>query len=539
MALGLRDLEVESYLGIALYNTHGVAIGNLCILHNQSIPNPQRAKQILQVFAARAAAELERQRASTLLEQMNQSLETKVEERTVALMERERHLRESQQRYASLAAAAPVGIFRTDAKGKCIYVNDRCCEIAGLTPEEAFGDGWLQSIYSEDRVRVNAEWERATQENLPFQIEYRFQRPDGKQTWVYGQSSAEYDSLGRTIGYVGTITDISDRKQAEAEREIFLAQLAKLNRELEIANQQLADYSRTLEDKVEARTVELKTAQERIIAQEKLASLGTLTAGIAHELRNPLNFVKNYAEGSIELSQDLLDELQPLLPYIETDTSDSLQWLITDLQDNATTIRHHSQRAAQIIESMMQHVRLDYEQTNLEPTHLHDLLDQAVKLSYHVKRKQNEFFNPTIQTDYETNLALVQAVPSSLMRAFINLIDNACDAMSFKQRQLQTNPAQNAIDYQPTLSISTRILGDNVEIRIRDNGSGIEQEIKSQILDPFFTTKPPGEGTGLGLSITHDIIVKQHQGRLNLDTKIGQFTEFILRLPYDLRKTLH
>ena len=530
-ALVLTDMEVESYLGVALYNTRGEAIGDLCILHNQTIPDPQRAKQILQVFAARAAVELERQRASTLLEQLNQSLETKVKERTVALQEREIHLRESQQRYASLAAAAPVGIFRTDVSGKYIYVNDRWCQIAGLTSEAALGGGWLKSIHSDDLDQVNAEWHRATQENLPFQLEYRFQRPDSKQTWVYGQSIAEYDAKGQVMGYVGTITDISPRKQAEAEREKFLAQLAQLNRELEQANQQLADYSRTLEDKVEARTLELKTAQERIIAQEKLASLGTLTAGIAHELRNPLNFVKNYAEGSVELSQDLLDELQPLLQSLEPETSDSVQFLITDLQENATTIRHHSQRAAQIIESMMQHVRLDYEQTDLQPTHLHDLLDQAVKLSHHIKREHNDNFNPTIETDYETGLELVEVVPSSLMRAFINLIDNAYDAMSFKQRQLKADSPENAIDYRPTLSISTRSLEKQVEIRIRDNGCGIAPQIHSQILDPFFTTKPPGEGTGLGLSLTHDIIVKQHQGRLTLDTKLGEFTEILLILP--------
>ncbi|MEM1168825.1 MAG: AAA family ATPase [Cyanobacteria bacterium P01_H01_bin.35] len=438
----------------------------------------------------------------------------------------------SEQRYATLATAVPVGIFRTDAGGACIYVNERWCHIAGLSPEAAVGEGWLQGLHPDDQAKIAVEWQKFIQENHPFRLEFRFQDADGAITWVYGQSVAERNAQGEICGYVGSITDISHRKQAETEREKFLSQLAHLNQELEQANHQLTDYSQTLEQKVEARTADLKAAQEQIIAQEKLASLGTLTAGVAHELRNPLNFVQNYAEGSIELTQDLLDELQSVIQALEPETSAYILELITDLQENATTINQQSQRATQIIESMMQHTHVGYKQAEPQLTHLHELLDQVVKLVHYNQQAQKRDFNLSIRTDYDPNLESIEVIPSSLMRALINLIGNACDAMRFKQSQLQADSSQRVTDYTPTLSISTRRLEAEVEIRLRDNGCGINPEIQSKVLVPFFTTKPPGEGTGLGLSLTHDIIVKQHQGTLTLDSQLDEFTEIILRLPW-------
>ncbi|CAN1209779.1 histidine kinase [Tumidithrix helvetica PCC 7403] len=313
-------------------------------------------------------------------------------------------------------------------------------------------------------------------------------------------------------------------------------QLSQNQRDLEQANRELEAYSQTLEHRVEERTAELITAQERIIAQEKLAALGTLTAGIAHELRNPLNFVKNYAEGSIELTQDLLDILQPVIQSQEPKASVLIESLIADLQENAATICRHSQRAAQIITSMMQHARTDTEQNSpLQPTPLHDLLNEAVKLAYQGKRVQDSHFNLIVHTDYAFDVDVIQAIPSNLMRAFINLIDNACDAMRFKQHELHTQSTQPAAAYRPTLEVSTRLGEERVEICIHDNGCGISPQILAKVLDPFFTTKPPGAGTGLGLSIAHDIIVKQHQGTLAIDTKFGEFTEILVALPYSQR----
>ncbi len=211
----LVELNAQSYLGVAIYNAQGEAIGNLCVFDSKAILEPQRAEQILRVFAARAGAELERQWAKTALEQLNQSLEIKVTERTAELQERESRLRTSEQRYISLAAAAPVGIFRHDSAGQCIYVNYRACEITGLSREVLMGNQWQNALHPEDRELVMTTWIEAFQTQTTFQLEYRFQQPDGTVRWVYTQAVAEQDTLGQMMGYVGTITDISDRKQTE------------------------------------------------------------------------------------------------------------------------------------------------------------------------------------------------------------------------------------------------------------------------------------------------------------------------------------
>ncbi|NJL45266.1 MAG: PAS domain S-box protein [Leptolyngbyaceae cyanobacterium SM2_3_12] len=188
----------------------------------------------------------------------------------------------------------------------------------------------------------------------PYQIEYRIHRLDGAIRWIAVWGIVAPDLYSLEPQMIGVVADISDRKQAELERELLLQDMAQMNRDLEQANQQLEDYSQTLEHRVEERAMALKAVQQQIIAQEKLASLGTLTAGIAHELRNPLNFVTNYARGSIELSQELLELLQPVLSRSQLEAPGEVQTLIADLQENATTIYAHSQRAEKIISNMMQ-----------------------------------------------------------------------------------------------------------------------------------------------------------------------------------------
>ncbi|MEM9817644.1 MAG: PAS domain S-box protein [Cyanobacteria bacterium P01_D01_bin.6] len=219
----LVELNVQSYLGVAIYSAQGEAIGDLCIFDSGPIADPHRAMQILRVFAARAGAELERQWAKTALEQLNQSLEIKVTERTAELREREIRLKASEQRYSSLAAAAPVGIFRHNMPGECIYVNQRTSEITGLSHEALKGNQWQNALHPEDRERVINAWMQAFQTQTPFQLEYRFQWPDGTSRWVYTQAVAEFDASGQMIGSVGTITDISDRKAAEIALQNLVA----------------------------------------------------------------------------------------------------------------------------------------------------------------------------------------------------------------------------------------------------------------------------------------------------------------------------
>ncbi|MGC1247974.1 MAG: ATP-binding protein, partial [Spirulinaceae cyanobacterium] len=286
--------------------------------------------------------------------------------------------------------------------------------------------------------------------------------------------------------------------------------------------QQLEAYSHTLEEKVEARTSELRAAQQQMISQEKLASLGALTAGVAHELRNPLNFVNNYAEGSTELSVDLLEAIEEQAEVINSEDLEYLKEIVVDLKDNAAAIKQHGQRAASIIFNMMQHARSD--DSGSQKVNLNKLLEEARQLAYHSKRSVDNNFNITFSTQYDDSIGEVEVFSSSLNRAFINLIDNACYAAWSKYQE------QGKL-FVPTLSITTKKLTEQIEIRIRDNGAGIPAQVAEKIFEPFFTTKPTGEGTGLGLSLTHEIIVGQHLGTLQLETEPDAFSEFIITLP--------
>ncbi|HCF28735.1 MAG TPA: serine/threonine protein kinase, partial [Cyanobacteria bacterium UBA11049] len=189
----------------------------------------------------------------------------------------------------------------------------------------------------------------------------------------------------------------------------------------------------------------------------------------------------------------------------------------------------HGQRAENIIHSMMQHARTDSGQ--YQPTELNSLLEQAVQLAYHSRRASDNRFNVTIHKNYDSGIGQLEVVSSDLNRAFINLIDNACYAVQLKQKHYPQELSNEGVVFIPTLWITTQNLGEAAEIRIRDNGMGIQPEIRDKIFHPFFTTKPTGEGTGLGLSLTHDIIVGQHGGTLKMETELGAYTEFIITLP--------
>ncbi|MEG4811406.1 AAA family ATPase [Microcoleus sp. F8-D3] len=300
------------------------------------------------------------------------------------------------------------------------------------------------------------------------------------------------------------------------------AEVNQLNQNLEQANQQLAAYSETLEQKVEERTAELKTAQKQIVASEKLASLGALTAGVAHEIRNPLNFVTSLATLSEELTSEIGEEIGRLSQNLDSESLELINENLTYLKRNVSEINEQGQRANSIIQSMLLHARSDG--SNRQMTDINTLVAQALQLAYHSIRAKDKTFNLTIETDYDQSIGELDVAFSDLSRALINIIDNACYASHIKQFKMTA-------DFNPTVSITTKNLGTAIEIRIRDNGIGIPQENQQKIFLPFFTTKPPGQGTGLGLSITHDIIVGQHRGNLEVQTEPENYTEFIITLP--------
>ena len=328
---------------------------------------------------------------------------------------------------------------------------------------------------------------------------------------------------GLSLGAVDYITKPFQQEEVLARVGVHL-QLRNLTRALESQNDRLKEEIRqreTAQQTLQQTLQELRTAQKQIVAQEKLASLGTLTAGVAHELRNPLNFVNNYAESSVEIAEEVLAFLREDNSVPAPESIAEVKELLVDLKDNAAAIHHHGKRAETIVQNMLMHARSDGGKRQI--ANLNVLVRQAIGLAYQSLRSQDPDFGIHIETKLDPQAGEVDLVPSDISRALINLLENACYALRNKQKSNR--------EFAPQLQVSTRRADGKVEICIRDNGDGIPPEIQDRIFNPFFTTKPTGEGTGLGLSIAYDIIVGQHRGTLALDTSPGAYAEFAIALP--------
>ena len=304
----------------------------------------------------------------------------------------------------------------------------------------------------------------------------------------------------------------------------------RLIKEEEIKRRELIEAQKTeLEIQVAERTqalhqslVELRATQAQLIQSEKLASLGELTAGIAHEIQNPLNFVNNFAEVSAEMLDEMQEELE------KGDTTEAIA-IATDLKTNLEKIKHHGQRASSIVKGMLEHSRAS---TGVkEPTDLNALADEYLRLAYHGLRAKDNNFNATMETHFDPDLPLVSVIPQDIGRVLLNLINNAFYAVH--QRDVETLHATSLQNppYQPTVSVSTQKIDNQILIKVKDNGHGIPEAIKEKIFQPFFTTKPTGQGTGLGLSLAYDIVTKGHGGTLDVQTKEDQGTEFTIGIP--------
>lgn len=267
---------------------------------------------------------------------------------------------------------------------------------------------------------------------------------------------------------------------------------------------------------------QLRDARKQLEECEKMATLGQLTAGIAHEIKNPLNFIKNFSELTLELVQELNEEIAKLAKAIDPAEVEYLNGILADMSGNLVKISEHGKRADSIIRGMLLYAH--GKSGERVSTDINAMLAEFVGLAYQGMRASDNTFNIKIEHDYDPSVGLISIVPQDIGRVFLNLINNACYAAHQKKKAHPDN-------YSPLLKTSTRNLGDLVEIRIRDNGSGISPLLIEKIFNPFFTTKPAGSGTGLGLSISYDIIVNQHHGEIKVDTMDGEFAEFIIRLP--------
>ncbi len=350
---------------------------------------------------------------------------------------------------------------------------------AYLTERDEFGDTPPPDIGAPDKGEVRA-------------ISYERTRPNGRVLEV------RRNPVPGGGGFVFIYSDITERKLAE--QSIHAAR--------EAAERALAD---------------LKLAQANLIQSEKMASLGALTAGIAHEIKNPLNFVNNFANLSNELLGELKETAWPAFATLDADKRDEINETMAMLTGNLEKIQEHGRRADGIVKSMLAHSRGG--SGDRREADVNALVEESLNLAYHGARAQDQNFNITLERDYDKAMKPIELVPQDITRVFLNLCGNGFYAANKRHKE------GGDAAFRPVLKVATRELGDAVEVRIRDNGIGISPEIREKLFQPFFTTKPTGEGTGLGLSISYDIVTQQHGGTIAVDSRVGDFTEFTVRLP--------
>jgi len=401
-------------------------------------------------------------------------------------------MRESEKRHILALEAVGEWVFEWDAVTNDIFYSDGMYKALGLAPEQLqTSDDWQNRIVPDDlggfldcyRVLLKGKVDQ-------FGHEYRYYGADGEVRWASSHGIAVRDEDGKLLRVIGSTGDVTERKEM-------------------LAN--------------------LEGTQQRLIEADKLASLGQLTAGIAHEIKNPLNFVNNFSQLSAGLLAELKELVEPLLAQLEEDDRDDAEDIIATLHGNLGKIEEHGKRADGIVRSMLLHAREG--PGELREVSLNALAEEALNLAYHGARAEVQGFNVTLERNFDEAAGSIEAVSQDLTRVLLNVIGNGLDATHQRANSGEAG-------YQPILSISTRDQGDQVEIVIRDNGTGMPMEVAKKIFTPFFTTKPPGQGTGLGLSISHDIVVTQHGGQFDLDSREGEYTKFRIVLPRRAAMTL-
>lgn len=320
----------------------------------------------------------------------------------------------------------------------------------------------------------------------------------------------------------------AERKKAEAlEREFKISETLKAQLEIQVA-ERTAEISKQKEELEEA-LKELKATQSQLIHAEKMASLGELTAGIAHEIQNPLNFVNNFSEVSVELVDEIRDsrlKTQDTRP--KTEAEELEDEILEDIKKNLEKIQHHGKRADAIVKGMLAHSRKSTGEKI--PTDINALADEYLRLSYHGMRAKDKSFNADFKTEFDPTLPKANVVPQDIGRVLLNIINNAFQACGKDLSGPDSYRGENLTGLTPLVTVSTKSLGDKIEISVKDNGPGIPEAIKDKIFQPFFTTKPTGQGTGLGLSLSYDI-VKAHGGEISVESQEGLGTTFKISLP--------
>ena len=467
--------KIRTALGVPLLR-EGEPIGILFLGRKRVEPFTERQIELVRTFADQAVIAIE-----------NARLLAELRERTDELARREAELRVTFDNMGD-------GVVMFDKELRLAAWNRNFQQIldlpdAVLAERRTYGEyvRYLAERGEFGAIDIDAE-ERRYAENVGHQWSVERTRPDGRVLDV------RHNPVPGG-GFVLIYSDVTERKRAEAE--IHAAR-----------------------DAAEAALRELKAAQASLIHAEKMASLGQLTAGIAHEIKNPLNFVNNFSALSVELLDELKETAAPAFAALDEHILADIEERIKMLTGNLEKITEHGRRADGIVKSMLAHSRGSSGER--QSVDINALIEDALNLAYHGARAQDQSFNITLERDFSPGIAPIELVPQDITRVLLNLFGNGFYAASKKSR---------AAGGRPVLKVSTRDLGEAVEIRVRDNGTGIPEEHRKKLFQPFFTTKPTGEGTGLGLSISYDIITQEHGGTIAVDSEPGAFTEFIVRLP--------
>ncbi len=519
--LGVPLLRGSEPIGVITLNRHRVE------------PFTERQIELIRTFADQAVIAMENARLLGELQARTDELTRSVAE-LQALEEVLRAVNSSLDLDTVLANIISRAVRLSQADEGTIYEFDEAEEV--FVPKSAFGmSAERVEGLRERRVRMGeTHLGRAAVERAPVHVEDVQQDPTMIPDVIGGLLRGIHAVLAvpllredklvgglvirrRTAG--GFAPTIPTLLQTFAGQAVLAIENARLFQEL-MARGEEARRARTA---AEAALADLRRAQDRLIQSEKMASLGQLTAGIAHEIKNPLNFVNNFAGLSVELLDELKETAAPAIAGLAEDERADVDEIVGMLTGNLEKIAEHGRRADGIVKSMLEHSRgVSGERREID---LNTLVDEALNLAYHGARAQDASFNITLERDLDPAAAPIELAPQEMTRVFLNLFGNGFYAAN--KRACGNGEA----GYRPTLSVSTRDLGQAVEVRVRDNGTGIPREIRDQLFQPFFTTKPTGEGTGLGLSISWDIVTQQHGGTITVDSREGEFTEFTIRLP--------